>query len=163
MVRAVIPWEYPLDQLSLLNQNFRFDAVDCDIHSPVPRWSANTRAFSSDYQSSMDWRRRGKDRFSSTDSILLMSRAFGAYFALVGNLAGKLLRPAADETHSFARDTELLRCREDISLENARKSKTAWRSGVDSNSRFRLFSAKTAPRTSPYGHQSRRAGMMHQL
>jgi hypothetical protein len=109
MVRAVIPWEYPLDQLSLLNQNFRFDAVDCDIHSPVPRWSANTRAFSSDYQSSMDWRRRGKDRFSSTDSILLMSRAFGAYFALVGNLAGKLLRPAADETHSFARDTELLR------------------------------------------------------
>jgi len=45
MVRAVIPWEYPLDQLSLLNQNFRFDAVDCDIHSPVPRWSANTRAF----------------------------------------------------------------------------------------------------------------------
>src|ERR1700738_3048557 len=72
----------------------------------------------------MDWRRRGKDRFSSTDSILLMSRAFGAYFALVGNLAGKLLRPAADETHSFARDNELLRYREDISLENARKSKT---------------------------------------
>ena len=43
------------------------------------------------------------------------------------------------------------------------KPQTRWRSGVDSNSRFRLFSAKTAPRRSPYGHQSRGAGMMHQL